>query len=109
MEDSLIVEIKAVEELKSVYKAQSINYCEAYNIADGLLINLVIKAFNFIEYLIKRLKISNIMVMMPSYKLCFDNLRIKPRNHVHHATPSKQIILKSIGSIHHSKYRQFKK
>jgi GxxExxY protein len=34
-----MVEIKAIEKLEGVHKAQAINYCEAYNIADGLLIN----------------------------------------------------------------------
>ena len=33
-----MVEIKAKEKLEGVDKA-NINYCEAYNIADGLLIN----------------------------------------------------------------------
>ena len=39
VEDLVMVEIKAVEKLEGVHKAQAINYCEAYNIADGLLIN----------------------------------------------------------------------
>ena len=34
-----MVEIKAIEKLEDVHKAQAINYCEAYGIADGLLIN----------------------------------------------------------------------
>lgn len=39
VEDRVMVEIKAVEKLEDVHKAQAINYCEAYNIAHGLLIN----------------------------------------------------------------------
>lgn len=39
VEDCVMVEIKAIEQLEGVHKAQAINYCEAYNIADGLLIN----------------------------------------------------------------------
>lgn len=39
VEDTVMVEIKAIEKLEGVHKAQAINYCEAYNIADGLLIN----------------------------------------------------------------------
>ena len=39
VEDCVMVEIKAVEQLGGVHKAQAINYCEAYNIADGLLLN----------------------------------------------------------------------
>lgn len=35
----MIVELKAAEKLEAAHKAQAINYCEAYNIADGLLIN----------------------------------------------------------------------
>lgn len=34
-----MVEIKAIEKSEGVHKAQAINYGEAYNIADGLLIN----------------------------------------------------------------------
>jgi GxxExxY protein len=37
--NSVMVELKAVEKLENVHKAQAINYCEAYNIPDGLLIN----------------------------------------------------------------------
>ena len=36
---NVMVEIKAIEKLEGVHKAQAINYCEAYNVADGLLIN----------------------------------------------------------------------
>lgn len=39
VEGRVMVEIKAIEKLEDVHKAQAINYCEAYNIADGLLIN----------------------------------------------------------------------
>jgi GxxExxY protein len=39
VQDAVMVELKAVEKLEQVHKAQAINYCEAYNIADGLLIN----------------------------------------------------------------------
>jgi GxxExxY protein len=39
VENLVMVEIKAVEKLEGVHKAQAINYCEAYNIKDGLLIN----------------------------------------------------------------------
>jgi GxxExxY protein len=39
IENSVMVELKAVEKLEVVHKAQTINYCEAYNITDGLLIN----------------------------------------------------------------------
>ncbi len=39
VEGKVMVELKALEKLEDVHKAQAINYCEAYNIADGLLIN----------------------------------------------------------------------
>ena len=39
VEDSVMVELKAKEKIEKVHLAQAINYCEAYNIADGLLIN----------------------------------------------------------------------
>ncbi|MBN1604637.1 MAG: GxxExxY protein [Chitinispirillaceae bacterium] len=42
-----MVEIKAVEILQDVHKAQAINYCEAYTIADGLLINFGAKSLEY--------------------------------------------------------------
>lgn len=39
IEGKVMVEIKAIEKLENVHKAQAINYLEAYGIADGLLIN----------------------------------------------------------------------
>ncbi|MCB9326380.1 MAG: GxxExxY protein [Lewinellaceae bacterium] len=39
VEDKVMLELKAVITLENAHKAQAINYCEAYNIADGLLIN----------------------------------------------------------------------
>jgi GxxExxY protein len=39
VEEKVMVELKAIEKLEGVHKAQSINYLEAYNMADGLLIN----------------------------------------------------------------------
>ena len=39
IENRVMVEIKALETLLTVHKTQAINYLEAYNIADGLLIN----------------------------------------------------------------------
>lgn len=39
VEDLVMVELKAIEKLEDVHKAQAINYLEAYGIADGLLIN----------------------------------------------------------------------
>ena len=39
VEDCVMVELKAMEKIEDVHKAQAINYLEVYNIADGLLIN----------------------------------------------------------------------
>jgi GxxExxY protein len=39
VEEKVMVEIKAIEQLLPVHKSQAINYCEAYQITDGLLIN----------------------------------------------------------------------
>ncbi len=35
----VMVELKAMEKIENIHKNQAINYCEAFNIADGLLIN----------------------------------------------------------------------
>ena len=56
IENKLMVEIKAVERLEPVHKAQAINYCEAYNIADGLLINFGGLSLEFHRVFNKRLK-----------------------------------------------------
>ena len=47
VEEQVMVEIKAIEQLLPVHKTQAINYCEAYNIADGLLINFGSKSLDF--------------------------------------------------------------
>lgn len=47
VEKAVMVELKAVEQLEGAHKAQAINYCEAYNIADGLLINFGGKSLEF--------------------------------------------------------------
>ena len=47
IEGQVMLEIKAVEKIEEAHKAQAINYCEAYNIADGLLINFGAKSLEF--------------------------------------------------------------
>lgn len=47
VEELVMVEIKAVGQLLDVHKAQAINYCEAYKIADGILINFGSKSLDF--------------------------------------------------------------
>lgn len=39
VESKIMLELKAIEQILPAHKAQAINYCEAYKIADGLLIN----------------------------------------------------------------------
>ncbi len=56
VEDLVMVEIKALEKLEGVHKAQAINYCEAYNIADGLLINFGAQSLQFHRVYNKKLK-----------------------------------------------------
>jgi len=47
VEQKVMVEIKAIEQLIPVNKTQAINYCEAYHIADGLLINFGAMSLEF--------------------------------------------------------------
>ncbi len=47
VEEKIMVELKAVEVILDVHKAQAINYLEAYNMADGLLINFGGKSLEF--------------------------------------------------------------
>ena len=56
VEELVMVEIKAIEKLENVHKAQAINYCEAYNIADGLLINFGAQSLQFHRVYNKKLK-----------------------------------------------------
>ncbi len=56
VEGGVMVEIKAVEKLEGVHKAQAINYCEAYNIADGLLISFGGQSLDFKRVFNKKLK-----------------------------------------------------
>lgn len=60
VEGKVMVEIKAVEVLADVHKAQAINYCEAYNIADGLLINFGSRSLDFKRVYNKKLTGSKI-------------------------------------------------
>jgi GxxExxY protein len=56
VEGMVMVEIKAIEKLEGVHKAQAINYCEAYNIADGLLINFGAERLQYHRVFNKHLK-----------------------------------------------------
>lgn len=56
VEELVMVEIKAIEKLEGVHKAQAINYCEAYNIADGLLINFGGERLQYHRVFNKKLK-----------------------------------------------------
>ena len=56
VEGAVMVEIKAVMEILGAHKTQAINYCEAYNIADGLLINFGAERLQFHRVFNKKLK-----------------------------------------------------
>jgi GxxExxY protein len=47
VDGKVMVEIKALINLEDVHIAQAINYCEAYNIEVGLLINFGAKSLEF--------------------------------------------------------------
>lgn len=59
IQNLVMVELKAIEKLEEVHKAQAINYCETYNIADGLLINFGSKRLEFKRVYNKNLVIPN--------------------------------------------------
>lgn len=56
VEEKVMVEIKARENIENVHKTQAINYCEAYNIADGLLINFGAERLQYNRVFNKKLK-----------------------------------------------------
>ncbi len=72
VEQLVMVEIKAAEKLEKVHKAQAINYCEAYSIADGLLINSGGTSLEFKRVYNKNLVIPN-PVNPVIKKSCLDN------------------------------------
>ncbi|TAF77851.1 MAG: GxxExxY protein [Bacteroidetes bacterium] len=47
VEDTIMVEIKALIKLEEVHLAQAMNYCQAYNLPIGLLINYGSKSLEF--------------------------------------------------------------
>lgn len=47
VEGSIMVELKALTQLEDVHLAQAMNYCEAYNMEIGLLINFGAKSLEF--------------------------------------------------------------
>lgn len=47
VEDTIMVELKAVIKLEDVHLAQAMNYCQAYNLPIGLLINFGAKSLEF--------------------------------------------------------------
>ncbi|MBK7640051.1 MAG: GxxExxY protein [Bacteroidetes bacterium] len=55
VEGSVMLELKAVEQVLDVHKAQAINYLEAYNMADGLLVNFGGLSLDFKRLYNKRL------------------------------------------------------
>ena len=47
VEDKIMVELKALIKLEDVHLAQDMNYCQAYNLLIGLLINFDSKSLKF--------------------------------------------------------------
>lgn len=47
VEDVIMVELKALTKLEDVHLAQAMNYCQAYNLPIGLLINFGAKSLEF--------------------------------------------------------------
>ncbi len=47
VEDKIMVEIKAVIKMEDVHLAQAMNYCQAYNLPIGLLINFGSKSLEY--------------------------------------------------------------
>lgn len=47
VEDFVMVELKALTKLEDVHLAQAMNYCQAYNLPIGLLINFGSKSLEF--------------------------------------------------------------
>ncbi len=47
VEDFVMVELKAIIKLEDVHLAQAMNYCQAYNLPIGLLINFGSKSLEF--------------------------------------------------------------
>ncbi len=47
VEDIIMVELKALVKLEEVHLAQTMNYCQAYNLPIGLLINFGAKSLEF--------------------------------------------------------------
>jgi len=47
VEDVIMVELKALIKLEDVHLAQAMNYCQAYNLPIGLLINFGAKSMEF--------------------------------------------------------------
>lgn len=47
VEENIMVELKAIIQLEEVHLAQAMNYCQAYNLPIGLLINFGSKSLQF--------------------------------------------------------------
>lgn len=47
IEENIMVELKAIIKLEEVHLAQAMNYCQAYNLPIGLLINFGAKSLEF--------------------------------------------------------------
>ena len=57
VDGEIMVELKAVIQLEDVHLAQAINYCEAYNMQTGLLINFGSKSLTFKRIFNKKFRV----------------------------------------------------
>lgn len=57
VDGEIMVELKAVIQLEDVHLAQAINYCEAYNMQTGLLINFGSKSLTFKRLFNKKFRV----------------------------------------------------
>jgi GxxExxY protein len=61
VQKEILVELKAVAEILDVHKAQTINYCEAYGLPHGLLINFGARSLEFKRVYNKNLNKSSLL------------------------------------------------
>jgi GxxExxY protein len=67
VEDQVLVELKSLSQLEPVHVAQAINYCEAYNVANGLLINFGASSLEFRRIYNKKMVKPNERYSRPAY------------------------------------------
>ena len=68
VEDLIMLELKALTKLEDIHLNQAMNYCQAYNLPVGLLINFGTKSLEFKRvYNLKHNDNQNNPIILPSY------------------------------------------